>query len=50
MLVEYLYIGSVDKMRVVVINYGSFFLISVKFDEYLFFKGFKDGIEWMILV
>lgn len=46
-LAEYLHIGSADKTRAAVINYGSFPSKSVKFDEHSSLKGFKDGIERM---
>lgn len=46
-LAEYLHIGSADKTKSAVINYGSFPSTTVKFDEYSSLKGFKGGIERM---
>lgn len=46
-LAEYLHIGSTDKTKAAVINYGSLPSTSVKFDEYSSLKGLKGGIERM---
>lgn len=46
-LAEYLHIGSADKTKAAVINYGSFPSTTVKFDEYSTLQGFKGGIERM---
>ena len=48
-LAEYLHIGSTDKTKAAVINYGSLPSTSVKFDEYSSLKGLKGGIERMTL-
>ena len=46
-LAEHLYVGSADKTKAAVINYGSFPSTSVKFDEYSSLKSLKGGVERM---
>lgn len=47
-LAEYLQVGSSDKTKAAVINYGSVPSTSVKFDDYTTLQGFKSGIDRIV--
>lgn len=46
-LAKYLNVGSADKTKAAVINYGGFPLTSIKFDDYATLQGFETGIDKM---
>ena len=46
-LAEYLHVGTADKTKAAVINYGSLPVTGVKFDDYSTLQGFKSGIDKM---
>lgn len=44
-LAKYLNVGSADKTKAAVVNYGSFPSTSVKFDDYSTLRDFESGVD-----